>query len=565
MAEQKLNVKKLIGAFNQYLDSESTLSFSEYMNTAKVSIWGENTHINIMEFRSKKGKYEEFINYLIDNYDNYKGEKHKIIAIRQILAECLDQDEDEKITVNTSKERLQEILSSKPVSTGKWQKLNYVARKTGKTLLSITLLSSLAGAVIGLFFGWGVGFIPGMTGNIWSNLLNGLTFGVVIGAPAGLAWYSLSYLVNALKIKRLGKKDKKNLRELKSIDLTTTKDFENSKIPLMTLVNDFFSERQKCKLYRTSKNPFKHSFHRNKRDLNRMRFKEISESFGELIDALEQSGDINRAKVVKKYYYEKFKSLFTHPDFAGTASKYAIDKKLTDERLIARRISNKSVTKSIKEHDPELIDQAFNFKPKSASTAKPVDTTTKPTTKTTEKTKPVVTTTTKSTTKTTDTTKSDETKTTPIIKSTTTKSTTKTTSTKLTTKTSDSIKSTETKPGASITKPSNTKTTVTKPTSTKSTTKPTTTTTTTTKPDSTITKSTTKPTNVKTKNKVEVVIKDKKNQTDHEQLVIPGMEDYMKATSNPVEKKKPSTKQNKDNDDTFLVEVKVVDSFTNNN
>ena len=73
MANKKTNITKLIGAFNLYFDSNSNLSFADYVRTKKIGMFEENNHINIMEFNEKKSKYEEFANYLVENYDNYKG------------------------------------------------------------------------------------------------------------------------------------------------------------------------------------------------------------------------------------------------------------------------------------------------------------------------------------------------------------------------------------------------------------------------------------------------------------------------------------------------------------
>ena len=138
MAKTKLlNVKKLIGAFNLYLESDNNKSFSDFVKSTKVGIFAQNTHINIMEFNNKKSKYEEFLNYLLKNYDNYNGKKLKAIAIRQVRDECLDNNQ--KLNVYSNPQELNSILTKRPVSKDSWHKTKYVARKTGKTLFSTAI------------------------------------------------------------------------------------------------------------------------------------------------------------------------------------------------------------------------------------------------------------------------------------------------------------------------------------------------------------------------------------------------------------------------------------------
>ena len=365
MANTKLlNVKKLIGAFNLYLDSDNTKSFSDFVKSTKVGLFAQNTHINIMEFNNKKSKYEEFLNYLLENYDKYNGEKFKAIAIRQIRDECLDPNQ--KITVNSNPQELNSILAKKPVSTDNWHRTKYIARKTGKTLLSTSLLSAGIVAGLGLFAGWGVGFIPGMTGNVVSNLLNGLTNGAVFGAVIGPTYYVSSYLINKAKIKRLGKKDKENFNTINNFNLKTIADVENLHIPLMTLVHDFVKNRQISKELRTTKNPFKVAKHRKIRDLNYIRFDEISESFSQLIDSLVKAENYQNAYIMKEYYFDKFKSLFSHPDFARIASKFSIDKKLSSQNLVSRTITKRNIANNINSHDMNANTLAFNFVTKPA-------------------------------------------------------------------------------------------------------------------------------------------------------------------------------------------------------
>ena len=360
MANKKTNITKLIGAFNLYLDSNSNLSFADYVRTKKIGMFEENNHINIMEFNEKKSKYEEFANYLVENYDNYKGDKYKSIALRQILAECLDTDQTISFQ-NADQQTLSTILSRRPVSPDSWHKTKFVVRKTGKTLLMTGLLSCGIGAALGLF-GWGVGLVPGMTGNIISNLATAMSHGAVYGAIIGPTYFVGRYLIDKAKIKKLGSRDKENFNALKTVNLKSIADLENKKIPLMQLVKDFQEDRQVSKSLRTTSNPFKVITHRRKRDLNYIRFCEITESFAQLIDSLEKINSHNNAKIVKEYYLKKFKSMFTHPDFARVADKYSIDKKLTNQNIATAKVSDKKAANNISARDIEAINSAFKFK-----------------------------------------------------------------------------------------------------------------------------------------------------------------------------------------------------------